>query len=784
MPSMSNKTRLVTLTLILILITTTASSALASRPGATATIEGPVMARVYFASQADLNLLATRLDVWEVHHAAGYLVALLRTGETTTLRQAGYRVEIDADKTADLGQPRKPIPGQVSGIPGFPCYRTVEETYASLAQLAVDYPDLAQWIDIGDSWEKVTPGGLAGYDLNTLVLTNQAIPGPKPKFYLMTAIHAREYATAELATRFAEHLMANYGIDPDITWLLDYYEVHITPQANPDGRKIAETGTLWRKNTHTGCIFSSQRGVDLNRNSSFKWGGVGASSNSCAETYRGPSAASEPETQAIQNYVASIFPDQRGPGDSDPAPDDATGVFLTLHSYWPLVLFPWGWTSGPAPNNAQLETLGRKFGYFNHYTVCQSGEPGCIYQTSGTTDDWAYGELGLAAYTFEVGTDFFESCDYFENTLLPDNLPALLYALKSARQPYLDPSGPESLDVAVSADPANAGTPVTLTATADDTRYDDGGWAGDEPTQAIAAARYSVDLPSWQAAATYPLDPADGAFDATIESLTANVDTTGWTPGRHVLFVESQDADGNWGVPSSVFLNITGGEFSPGLNPAESSGQADPGQTALYTLLLSNLGTAADSYDIQVSGNIWDTSASPDPAGPLNPGDSLDLSIQVTVPSSATFEMSDTATITAISQGDVSKTATATLTTYVRPLYDLTLTPDSAEASSLPGNTVTYELTVTNTGVLADSYTATTGGHTWDTQVVLPDGPLPAWDSAIMTVTVTIPADALYGDSETVQVTLTSQGDPTRFATSSLTSAVWEHVHFLPLIWR
>src|SRR3990170_284697 len=602
MPSMSNKTRLVTLTLILILITTTASSALASRPGATATIEGPVGARVYFASQADLNLLATRLDVWEVEHAAGYLVALLRPGETTTLRQAGYRVEIDADKTADLGQPRKPIPGQVSGIPGFPCYRTVEETYASLAQLAVDYPELAQWIDIGDSWEKVTPGGLAGYDLNTLVLTNQAIPGPKSKFYLMTAIHAREYATAELATRFAEHLVANYGIDPDITWLLDYYEVHIPPQANPDGRKIAETGTLWRKNTNTGCIFPSQRGVDLNRNSSFKWGG--ASSNSCAETYRGPSAASEPETQSIQNYVASIFPDQRGPGDGDPAPEDAMGVFLTLHSYSELVLFPWGWAPGPAPNNAQLETLGRKFGYFNHYTVCQSGEPGCIYQTSGTTDDWAYGELGLAAYTFEVGTDFFESCDYFENTLLPDNLPALLYALKSARQPYLDPSGPESLDVAVSADPANAGTPVTAT-----------------------------------------------------------VDATGWTPGRHILFVESQDEQepvGNWGVPSAVFLNIAGGEFFPGLDPEESTGQAYPGQNILYTLQLSNLGTAADTYDIQVSGNIWDTIASPDPAGPLNPGDSLDLSIQVTVPSSATFEMSDTATITAISQGDVSKTATAT----------------------------------------------------------------------------------------------------------------------------
>ncbi|MEO5728347.1 MAG: hypothetical protein ABI134_35850 [Byssovorax sp.] len=26
--------------------------------------------------------------------------------------------------------------------------------------------------------------------------------------------------------------------------------------------------------------------------------------------------------------------------------------------------------------------------------------------------------------------------------------------------------------------------------------------------------------------------------------------------GRHLLMVESQDADGNWGVPSAVFLDI------------------------------------------------------------------------------------------------------------------------------------------------------------------------------------------------------------------------------------
>ncbi|NIV31744.1 MAG: peptidase M14, partial [Anaerolineae bacterium] len=84
--------------------------------------------------------------------------------------------------------------------------------------------------------------------------------------------------------------------------------------------------------------------------------------------------------------------------------------------------------------HTQLETLGRKFGYFNGYEVCQSGEPGCIYATTGTTDDWAYGELGLAAYTFELGTAFFQGCSYFEGTILPRNLPALLYAFKAARR--------------------------------------------------------------------------------------------------------------------------------------------------------------------------------------------------------------------------------------------------------------------------------------------------------------------------------------------------------------
>ena len=527
-----------------------------------AAAEPPLVVRIYFTTLAERDKLAGMVDALEESTAGGYLGALVSPTEYQALLAAGYQIEIDTTRTALLRQPAQRLPGQASGIPGFPCYRTVEETYASLGQLAADHPDLAAWTDIGDSWEKATYGGGAGYDLHVLVLTNHAHPGPKPVFFLMAAIHAREYATAEIAARFAETLVNQYGVDPDVTWLLDYFEVHILPQANPDGRKLAETGLYQRKNTNNtnggDCLAKSydQFGTDLNRNSSFLWGGVGASTDPCAQTYRGPTALSEPETQAIQAYMAGIFPDQRGPGMDDAAPADASGVFITLHSYARAVLFPWGSTDSPAPNHAGLQTLGRKFGFFNGYRVCQAPVAGCLYATTGTTDDWAYGQLGVASFTIELGNAFFESCSSFENTVYPQNFPALLYAAKAARRPYQAPSGPDTLQVSANRAVVVAGQPVTLTALADDTRYDSGGW-GTQPSQPVSAARYSIDAPSWiTGTAIFTMTAVDGAYNSPTETVQALLPTTGWSLGRHTVFLESRDADGNWGVPGAVFVWI------------------------------------------------------------------------------------------------------------------------------------------------------------------------------------------------------------------------------------
>jgi carboxypeptidase T len=469
---------------------------------------------------------------------------------------AGFRVEIDETLTTRLHQPPRWLPGQTSGIPGYPCYRSVEETYATAQSIAADYPGLASWIDMGDSWEKTASSGSAGYDMRVLRLTNSAVPGPKPKLFVMSSVHAREYTPAELATRFAEFLVDRYDSDPDVTWLLDYHEIHLLLQANPDGRKRAETGLSWRKNTNNGyCTNSYLRGADLNRNFGFGWGCCGGSSGfQCSEVFRGPSPGSEPETQAIQNYVRAQFPDQRDEPLSAAAPIHATGVFLDLHSYSELVLWPWGIQKAPAPNGTALQTLGRKFAYFNGYAPHQAFD---LYPTDGTTDDFAYGELGLAAYSFELGSTFFQNCSTFENTIVPDNLPALTYAAKVARTPYLTPAGPDIVSAAVAPEPVFSGTMVQLTATVDDTRYNNRN--GVEPTQNIAAAEYYVDTPPWITSTPpigKPMTAADGAFDEKIEAVQASVDISGLSGGRHIIFVRGRDTGGNWGAFQAVFLTI------------------------------------------------------------------------------------------------------------------------------------------------------------------------------------------------------------------------------------
>lgn len=357
--------------------------------------DGPWLVHAYYRNLAQVGQVWDWADIWETHENQQYLLAEVTRDEAQTFLDEGFQLSLQvgekiesssaqnvfkeseatvaATATASSNQAGCTSWSGFSNSRGsFPCYRTVEETYSCASQLAADRPTLAEYFKIGDSWEK-TQNAANGYDINILKLTNSAVTPPdgadKPKLFMNCALHAREYTTAELCTRFAEKLVNGHGTDPDITWILDHQEVHLMLHTNPDGRKRAETGLSWRKNTNNQyCSGSNSRGADLNRNFEFGWGCCGGSSgNECDATFRGSSAASEPEIQTLQAYVRAIFPDQRDDDVNAAAPDNATGIALDIHSYSELVLWPWGFTSDEAPNGLQLQTLGRKLAYYNGY---------------------------------------------------------------------------------------------------------------------------------------------------------------------------------------------------------------------------------------------------------------------------------------------------------------------------------------------------------------------------------------------------------------------------------
>jgi hypothetical protein len=517
----------------------------------------PVAAEVVRIPTTDRDVIASLqadYDFWGIDWRKGYVILHVDADQRAELAAAGYSVETDPIRQRELARWQSlsfPRLGEGSGtISGFPCYRTVDQTHADLAALAAAHPDEAEWIDIGDTWQ-ADAGSAPGDSIYALRIGRSA--SPQPPLVVSAAQHARELATAEIATRLAELLVENPDNDPDIDWLLDHREIHIIAQHNPDGRRQVEAGdALWRKNhNETVCPTGSWPGVDLNRNGSFLWG---PTSTECSQTHAGPVLASEPETIALQQYLAQVFEDQRPAGDlTTPAPDDTRGVFISLHSFGGFVLIPWeglgGQNENNAPNHDALTLLGRRFGYLADYAV---GRWQLLPPATGTAVDYAYGEFGVAAFTFEVGTSFQQPCASFESTIWPDNRDALLLAARAARAPYLAPSGPAIENLAVE---VSDGV-VTLTGTAADDRYF-GGIVTEppqpNPVDDVVAIRVSVDAPEAETGQAVVFELPDSASTVNFSVQLPIVDLPS-SPTR--LFVTGEDATGRIGLPRVARVSI------------------------------------------------------------------------------------------------------------------------------------------------------------------------------------------------------------------------------------
>lgn len=321
-------------------------------------------------------------------------------------------------------------------------YMSVTAVDAAIDHIAATFPALARAIVLPErSVEgraikalRIAGGGGAG-----------SVPDSRVGVLFVGGIHARELVNPETLVEFALRLCTaragNTGLAfgpktysaTDVQLATDGLSIVILPMANPDGRNFCLVGggdPMWRKNRAANSGLPCM-GVDLNRNTSFLWGsGIGTSSDSCSNVFKGPSAFSEPETRNVR-WLIDSFP--------------GIASMVDVHSYSELVLYPWGDDQNQNTDSnqnfqnpafdGQRGTLGSNYKEYipatdlsahqamgarikngilavrgRNYTVQQSIE---LYPTTGTWHDFAYsrrfvetGRRRILGFTLETAQQF------------------------------------------------------------------------------------------------------------------------------------------------------------------------------------------------------------------------------------------------------------------------------------------------------------------------------------------------------------------------------------------
>ncbi len=361
------------------------------------------------------------LDIWEFQQDG--VIVRVTDNERKQVQESGFIIEII---TEDVYEYLETISkGQISLLvePTPAKYHSYDEVIAGL--IALEDSGVAQTYIIGGTHE--------GRDIWAVKISdNPSEDENEPGALFLGCHHAREWISVEVPLYIAQYLTDNYDIDQDIRRLVDNCEIWIVPVVNPDGYEYSRTSDrLWRKNRRDNG--NGSFGVDLNRNYGYMWGRTGSSGNTSNETYRGPSAFSEPESQAVRDLVLAY--DFR--------------VLMSYHSFGQQTFMPWGYTWEPCPDALPMSTMS--FGmreiikettgtiYVDWVDAPAPYLPG--YLVSGDTGDWSYGELGIYSFGIELRPITYGQGGFVlpENQIIPtcvENLPAALYLISFAAADY------------------------------------------------------------------------------------------------------------------------------------------------------------------------------------------------------------------------------------------------------------------------------------------------------------------------------------------------------------
>jgi len=371
-----------------------------------------------FDARTRSTIAATGADVFEVGH--DYVLVEATPAEARALKRLGLKLVRFRTQEEFL----RVFPAADSA------YHDYAEMVAELNQAAFDHPAIFSLFSLGTSHEGRTVW--AGK-----ISDNVGVDEAEPEVLLTHHQHAREHLTVEMALYTLKMLTDEYGVDPQITSLVDSREIWILFDLNPDGGEFdIATGSYasWRKNRQPNAG-TSAIGTDLNRNWGYSWGCCGGSSGTpSSSTYRGAAAFSAPETAVVRDFVNS-----RVVGGAQ-----QITASIDFHSYGELLLWPFGYTFTDVPPDMTQDdhdayvAMGQAMAATNGYTAEQASE---LYITDGTIDDWTYGVHHIFTYTFEMypvtsGQGGFYPPDEVIPAQTARNRAAILYLLEQAACPY------------------------------------------------------------------------------------------------------------------------------------------------------------------------------------------------------------------------------------------------------------------------------------------------------------------------------------------------------------
>lgn len=380
-------------------------------------------ARVFIDDKTMLSDLYTmHLDIVEQHD--DHIVIITNSNELAELESKGFRTEIIHDDVVAFYQSRL-LNKDMGG------YKTLAEIGAAVDTIISNYRNIVS--------DKIVLGqSLEGRDIWAIkVSDNPDIEENEPEVLYHSAIHCREVITPEVLLYFIHYLTDNYGIDPEVTDLVDNRQLWFVLNVNPDGYAYNELtapggGGMWRKNRRDNG--DGTYGVDLNRNYGYQWGfdDIGSSPYTYDETYRGTAPFSEPESQVMRDFI------------------DAHNFVITVdyHSYSDLILWPWGYNYVYSDDESLFSLMGDSIAAYNGYAP---GPIWTLYLVNGGTVDWGYGERTdknkNLAISLEVGdnNDGFWPDPANIPTLVQENLGPNLYIARAAGNIYqqLPPSTPQ-----------------------------------------------------------------------------------------------------------------------------------------------------------------------------------------------------------------------------------------------------------------------------------------------------------------------------------------------------